>query len=102
MDPETVATMAARGVEELREFVPELAAEKHLEIESYRWPSSIHVVPPGFFTHWVKVLKPPFGRIHFAGSNLGTPSFEEALYRGWCAAEEVLKLLAGQRTKKAA
>lgn len=102
MSPDLVADMAAKGVLELRDMIPDLAGERHLEIESYRWPSSIHVVPPGFFTEWVKVLKPPFGRIHFAGSNLGTPSLEEALYRGWCAAEEVRKLLSWVPLRRAA
>ncbi|MBI2898609.1 MAG: FAD-dependent oxidoreductase [Planctomycetes bacterium] len=93
MKPDDIADLAAGAVKELYDMIPDLAKEKDLRIESYRWPGSIHVVPPGYFTTWVPKLKAPVVRIHFAGSNLGTPSFEEALYRGWAAADEVRKLL---------
>lgn len=31
-----------------------------------------------------------FGNIAFGNSNIGTPSFEEALFRGHCAANKIL------------
>lgn len=89
----TVKSLALRAVGELAELVPELKQEPMLRIESYRWPSSIHVVPPGFFTNVAPKLIPPIGRVSFAGNNLGTPSFEEAMYRGHLAAQNVRKLL---------
>lgn len=89
----TVKAFAARAVRELEELVPELRQEKSLKIESYRWPSSIHVVSPGYFSAVAPKLIPPVGRISFAGNNLGTPSFEEAIYRGHEAALGVRKLL---------
>lgn len=60
-------------------------------IETNRWPYSIHTTRPGFFTNMVRVMRRPFGRVFFAHSNLGTPAFEEALFRGHCAADNVLK-----------
>jgi oxygen-dependent protoporphyrinogen oxidase len=88
-DTNKVADMVAMAIQELVEMIPALAKEPRLEVESYRWPASIHVVPPGYFSSWVPKLKPPVGRVYFAGNNLGTPSFEEALYRGWRAAMDV-------------
>ena len=91
MPPERVAELAVKAVEELYEVIPALEKEESLEIESYRWPSSMHVIPPGYFRDWVPKLKAPVGRVYFAGNNLGTPSFEEAIFRGWMAAKEILK-----------
>jgi monoamine oxidase len=88
-DTNKVADLAMTALQELAEMIPDLAKEARLEVESYRWPASIHVVPPGYFSTWVPTLKPPVGRVYFAGNNLGTPSFEEALYRGWRAAKDV-------------
>jgi protoporphyrinogen oxidase len=93
MTPEVCADMAAEAVRELRAMIPDLAKEKRLEVESYRWPGSIHIVPRHFFRDWAPKLKEPVGRVFFAGNNLGTPSFEEAIYRGWKAAQEARKKL---------
>lgn len=62
-------------------------------VETNRWPFSIHVAPRGYFTHTVPEIRKPFGRIYFAHSNLGTPTFEEALFRGHCAANNILAKL---------
>ncbi len=67
------------------------------QVETNRWPISNHVVAPGYFSKMVPILKKPFQRIHFAHSNLGTPAFEEALYRGHCAANQVLRRLLGKK-----
>lgn len=82
----TVKSLAVKAVSELVEIVPDLKKEPTLKVESYRWPASIHIVPPHFFTKVAPKLIPPVGRVAFAGNNLGTPSFEEALYRGHEAA----------------
>jgi monoamine oxidase len=89
LDPETVNGLAVKAVQELYDFVPALKGEKVLRVESYRWPSSIHIVPPGYFTNVAPKLIGPVGRVHFAGNNLGTPSFEESIYRGHQAAQAV-------------
>jgi hypothetical protein len=93
-----IADMVVAALGELKPMVPELAGEKSIEIESYRWPSSIHVVPPGFFTNTAPKLTPPVGRVYFAANNLGTPSFEEALYRGHRAAKEIRKDLLSKKS----
>jgi protoporphyrinogen oxidase len=93
LDPGTVADLGLAAIREVSEMVPELRQEPSLSVESYRWPASIHIVPPGYFSEWVPKLKDPVGRIYFAGNNLGTPSFEEALYRGWKAADDLRRLL---------
>lgn len=56
-----------------------------------RWPYSIHLVAPGHFGTSSKILRKPLGRILFANNNIGTPTFEEALFRGHCAANNILK-----------
>jgi protoporphyrinogen oxidase len=89
----TVRSLAVRALRELEELVPELRKEPKLKVESYRWPGSIHVVPPGYFTRVVPKLTPPVGRVSFAGNNLGTPSFEEAMFRGREAATQARALL---------
>jgi monoamine oxidase len=101
LDADTVADLACTAIAELQEMVPDLASEPSLDVECYRWPASIHIVPPKFFSEWVPKLKSPVGRVHFAGNNLGTPSFEEALYRGWSAAQALRKLLASAPTRRA-
>lgn len=62
-------------------------------VETSRWPFSVHVAPPGHFTSRAKILRAGYGRVHFANNNIGTPSFEEALFRGHCAANQVLLAL---------
>jgi len=89
----TVKALAVRAVHELEELVPDLKKEAALKVESYRWPCSIHVVSPGYFTRVAPKLVQPVGRISFAGNNLGTPSFEEAMYRGREAAMQARTLL---------
>ncbi|MEQ1878034.1 MAG: hypothetical protein ABL958_15430 [Bdellovibrionia bacterium] len=59
-------------------------------VESSMWPYSIHIAAPGHFSKKAKILRKPFGRVYFANNNLGTPSFEEALFRGHCAANNIL------------
>lgn len=59
-------------------------------VETTRWPFSVHVAEPGHFITKAKILRRPFGRIYFANNNLGTPAFEEALFRGHCAAVNIL------------
>ena len=61
-----------------------------IDVETSRWPYSIHMARPGFFTTDAKVLRKPFGHIFFAHNNMGTPTVEEALFRGHCAANNIL------------
>jgi monoamine oxidase len=88
LDARTVNDLAIQALQQLYDVVPELKKEKSLAMESYRWPASIHLCPPRFFTDVAPKLSPPVGRVRFAGNNLGTPSFEEAIYRGHRAAVE--------------
>lgn len=62
-------------------------------VETNRWPFSIHVSSPGYFSRTVKKIRKPYGRVIFAHSNLGVPSFEEALFRGHCAANNIASRL---------
>jgi hypothetical protein len=55
------------------------------------WPFSVHIAKPGHFTRDAKILRKPFGRVLFANNNLGTPAFEEALFRGHCASDNIMR-----------
>jgi len=60
-------------------------------IETSRWPLSVHIASPGYYTNVAPKLRRPFGPVFFANNNLGSPAFEEALFRGHCAAVNILK-----------
>ena len=61
-------------------------------IETSRWPLSVHIARPGHYIERARTLRKAYdGRIFFAHNNLGTPAFEEALFRGHCAAANILK-----------
>lgn len=95
-EKEHVAKVAREAVDRLIELYTPLLKEKWdtgIEVRSVqtnRWPFSVHVAKPGHFTKQAKLLRRPLGRIFFANNNIGTPSFEEALFRGHCAANNVL------------
>ncbi len=61
-------------------------------IESNRWPFSIHIPKPLWLTK-AKVLNLPIGHIYLANNNMGLPSVEEAMYRGWRAALKIAEEL---------
>jgi len=60
------------------------------QIVTNRWPYSVHVPEVGHFAVKARVMAKTFGNIVFGNSHFGTPSFEEALYRGHCAANKIL------------
>jgi phytoene dehydrogenase-like protein len=60
------------------------------KVETSRWPFSVHVATPGHFKSKARLMRRPYWRVFFAHSNLGTPAFEEALFRGHCAANNIL------------
>lgn len=64
-----------------------------LNIDIMRWGHAMVRPRPGFiWGHARRKLTEPFGRIHFAHSDLsGFSTFEEAQYRGVAAAERVLR-----------
>jgi len=67
-------------------------ARSDIEIKSVminRWPYSIHWVKKGHFKRAL-IMKRAFNGIHFAHSTLGTPAYEEAIYRAYSSAMEVL------------
>jgi hypothetical protein len=79
----------------LEQYNPMLAATwgSHIDVVSVvtnRWPFSVHLARPGHFIHKVKIMRRPFHHVVFGNNNLGTPAFEEALFRGHCAANNVL------------
>ncbi len=96
---EHVAEVARQAVARLIDLYSPLLKERWgtkievRSVETNRWPFSIHVAKPGHFTRLAKELRKPYGRVFFANNNLGTPSFEEALFRGHCAANNILKRL---------
>ncbi len=69
---------------------------KMLKIKTSRWPFSVHIAKPGHFITDAKILRQPFGNIFFGNNNLGTPAFEEALFRGHCAANNILARMSPQ------
>jgi len=98
-----LATRAAHRMAEI--FNPVLKEKWGTQIEvvsvaSSRWPFSIHVAGPEFFIEKAAKLREPFGRVLFANNNLGSPSFEEALFRGHCAANNILIKLVPEFTQE--
>jgi hypothetical protein len=91
------ATSIARGaadrlVSQLAQLPPTLAQPVHIKrIETSRWPYAVHIPEPGHYLEKARILRRAFGPVFFANNNLGTPAFEEALFRGHCAADNVLK-----------
>ena len=87
---------ARRATDRMLEIYSPLARElgnQTIQVESVqtsRWPFSVHVAEPGHFKKKAKLLRERFGRVFFAHSNIGTPAFEEALFRGHCAANNIL------------
>ena len=61
-------------------------------VETSRTLESIGVNHPGHFKK-ASVLRKPFKRVFFASTDIGTPSVEEAMFRGHCAANNVLESL---------
>jgi len=59
-------------------------------VSTMRWPLGIHSAPPGAFTQTAAEMRQPFERVFFASNDLGAPTFEEALFRGHCAAVNIL------------
>jgi len=85
-------------------YAPENDKEKGkievISVTTSRWPFSIHLATPGHFTR-VKQMRKHYRNIYFAQSSLGTPSFEEALYRGYKAAKNIKnRINPEQRTVK--
>ena len=83
-------------------YTPLLRKGDHFDItrvETNRWPFSVHIAKPGHFSGTAQnpgiaqLLRRPFGHVYFANNNLGTPAFEEALFRGHCAADNILRHL---------
>ncbi|MEK6624712.1 MAG: hypothetical protein AABY86_07080, partial [Bdellovibrionota bacterium] len=64
-------------------------------VETNRWPYSLMVVKPGHFSKLAKIMRKSYGQVFFANNNLGTPSVEEAVFRGHCAANNILKKFDG-------
>ncbi len=64
-----------------------------ISITTNMWPFSVHIAEPGHYISKVKILRKSFERVFFAHNNLGTPAFEEALFRGHCGANQALKRL---------
>jgi hypothetical protein len=93
---EQAKAIAERAVDRLTDVLQPVLTDSwgtRLEVtsvETNRWPFSVHVARPGHFIRNAKILRKPVGRIFFGENNLGTPAFEEALFRGHCAANNVL------------
>jgi hypothetical protein len=97
---EIAATAVDRVLDEARPyFEPSFTADANwknknvISVSTNLWPYSVHIARPHYYTDKVKILRKPFGRVFFANNNLGTPAFEEALFRGHCGANNVLKRL---------
>ncbi len=88
--------IARHAVKRLAELYPALPSDlwqgslEFKQVVTSRWPFSIHTSGPGYFINKVRLMRKPFGRVFFAHNNLGTPSIEEALFRGHCAADNIL------------
>jgi hypothetical protein len=61
-----------------------------LEIQTNRWAYAVHVPQAGHFTNCAKIIRTTYNNVHIGVDNIGTPAFEEALYRGKKVAEGIL------------
>lgn len=84
---EQVKTQARKVLGELARMFPRLKKQAAIEVETSRWPQSIHITRPGLVTELDAAMRAPHGNVLFGSSNLGVPSFEEAIHRGLVAAE---------------
>jgi hypothetical protein len=88
-----VAERAVKTLLGLTNQIQSEAGEKPIQIQFVEinyWPSSILIPAPGHFHYRAPILvKPISQRIRIAQSGLGTPSHEEAQYRGLRGAEEI-------------
>lgn len=93
---EEALALAEEGVERLRAMLAPVLKDNWgtvldiRSVETNRWPYSIHIAAPGHFRRSSRILRRPVGRVFFANNNQGTPAFEEALFRGHCAADNIL------------
>lgn len=109
---EDAAKIAAYGTERVLDeaqpiFDPAFTADPDwknksvVSITTNVWPYSCHIAEPGHYINKVKIMRKNFGRVFFANNNLGTPAFEEALFRGHCGANNVLnRLVPGFKQEK--
>ena len=87
--------MKQATIDMLREFQPLTTMKIEIvKSEAITWPFSVHIPAVNFFSKDAKLLRRRTGRIFYAHSNIGTPAFEEALFRGHCAAYNILKITA--------
>src|SRR5690606_29280127 len=92
---EELVRMAEEGMKYLQEVynpILEKNGEQTLNIrfaEANLWKKSIMIAAPGHYRN-ARVLRQPIGgRIHLGHSSIGTPSNEEAQYRGWRVGTEI-------------
>ena len=96
---ERVVQIAQRAALKAADVINPLIAKRYpgqpsiqvIAVEANRWPFSIHVAKPGHFANQSKILAAPVGRIFFASNNIGAPSIDEAVYRGYQAANAILR-----------
>lgn len=86
--------IAESAIDQMIGHIGPLAQKDHKKIkvmaaEINYWRQAIHVAGPGYLDR-AETMAKPVGHVYFANNNLGTPSIEEALYRGRRAAEELL------------
>jgi phytoene dehydrogenase-like protein len=72
---------------------PDWKNKNVISVTTNMWPFSIHIAEPGHYINKAKILRKNFQRVFFASNNLGTPAFEEALFRGHCGANNALNRL---------
>lgn len=96
LSEKVVMEIAERSAIQLEQLMNDLLLKRGqppvqiLAVEINRWPYSIHVVRPGHLSESAPILAESLERIFFATNNIGTPAVEEALYRGFTAAKEIL------------
>lgn len=92
--PKEAISIAESAIDQMISHIDPLIKKDRKKIkvmaaEINYWPLAIHVARPGYLGR-AETMAQPVGRIYFANNNLGTPSIEEALYRGWRSAQEIL------------
>jgi protoporphyrinogen oxidase len=98
---ERAVAKATKLLTQLSKDHDEGLAVKPMLVEINRWLYSIHLVEPGHFSK-ATILKKPVGNVFFADNNLGVPSIEEGIYRGYEAAQDVLATAKKPKKKKRA
>lgn len=95
---EVSSKLADQAIAEMKKIIAAAQLAVHgkqeelviLAVEVNRWPYSIHLVKPGYLTA-AQAFDAPIGNIYLGNNNMGVPAVEEGVYRGYQAAQQIIR-----------